>query len=327
MGNSSLDRIVHDDGTLIWETNPFPAGVARDRQGGLVFTDSTGLWWFRSGTDKPESVGEGDAYEVFAVATTPSGPIALVWGAGPSYYDLSDGSRVESPPNPPVEISSEPPWLTWTATNGFSAWVTEPEVVRDAVGQPSEILEPAHLVVANGEEILLDTRIADPAEAWATIHDFDGQRLIISRGPSNRQCRRNRFYSWISQPERSQRSSGLEVPSNLTGPDSDWHGPVATTSASGFTLPGGLLPDQMVLPVMLVVDGVVYDLSQVPAPEFIDIGQSSLPYAGPPVLTRHGLLVAAGEAYDAALTLHPAGGGDPVELARGVGSFAVSPDG
>jgi WD40 repeat protein len=37
--------------------------------------------------------------------------------------------------------------------------------------------------------------------------------------------------------------------------------------------------------------------------------------------------VATGEAYDATLTLHPAGGGDPVELARGVGSFALSPDG
>lgn len=37
------DGIRSEDGTLIWETKPFPAGVARDHQGGLVFTDSSGL--------------------------------------------------------------------------------------------------------------------------------------------------------------------------------------------------------------------------------------------------------------------------------------------
>ena len=47
---------------------------------------------------------------------------------------------------------------------------------------------------------------------------------------------------------------------------------------------------------MLYVDGLVYDLSQVPAPEVIDIGQSRLPYAGPPLFTEEGLLVATGEA-------------------------------
>jgi hypothetical protein len=88
-----------------------------------------------------------------------------------------------------------------------------------------------------------------------------------------------------------------------------------------------VLPDQAVLSVMLFVNGIVYDLAEVPAPEIIDVGQSSLPYAGPPVLTEDGLLVATGESYDATLTLYPTGGGDPVELARGVGSFALSPDG
>lgn len=88
-----------------------------------------------------------------------------------------------------------------------------------------------------------------------------------------------------------------------------------------------LLPDQAALPVMLFVNGLVYDLAEVPAAEVIDIGQSSVPYAGPPILTEHGLLVATGEAYDATLTLYPDGGGDRVELAAGVGSFAVSPDG
>ncbi|MCP4227545.1 MAG: hypothetical protein GY773_29725 [Actinomycetia bacterium] len=37
--------------------------------------------------------------------------------------------------------------------------------------------------------------------------------------------------------------------------------------------------------------------------------------------------MATGESYAATLTLHPADGDDSVELARGVGSFALSPDG
>lgn len=103
--------------------------------------------------------------------------------------------------------------------------------------------------------------------------------------------------------------------------------PATTSSVPPSTAPGAVLPDQAVLPVMLFVNGIVYDLAEVPAAEIIDIGQSSLPYAGPPVFTEQGLLVATGESYDATVTLYPADGGDLVELARGVGSFALSPDG
>lgn len=219
---------VHlDDGTLIWETQPFPAGIARDRQGGLVFTDSTGLWWFQAGAIEPERVGEEDAYEVIAVATTSTGPVALTWGAGPSFYSLNDGSPVEPPPNPPVQISSEPPWLTWTADNGLSAWVTEPEVERDAENQPSEILEPAHLVIANGERVLIDTRIADADQAWATIHDFDGQRLIVSRGPFEPAMPEESFLLVdLATGEAIEIFKAGGTKTTFVGADSDWNGPV-----------------------------------------------------------------------------------------------------
>lgn len=103
--------------------------------------------------------------------------------------------------------------------------------------------------------------------------------------------------------------------------------PTTTTTSPTTTVPTPLLPDQAVLPVMLFVDRIVYDLTAAPAREVVDIGQPSLPYAGPPVATSDGLLVASGEFYDATLTLYPDDGGDPVELARGVGSFTFSPDG
>ena len=91
--------------------------------------------------------------------------------------------------------------------------------------------------------------------------------------------------------------------------------------------PGLLFPDQAVLPVMVYVNGVVYDLAETPAREVVGIGQSSLPYAGPPVVTEHGLLAATGTGYDATLVLYPADGSDPPLLAHGVGSFALSEDG
>lgn len=221
-----VDGVRLDDVTLIWETQPFPAAVARDHRGGLVFTDSTGLWWFQSGAVEPELVGE-TTDEVIAVTATPSGPVAIVWGA--VSYSLSDGSPVEHPASAPVEVSFEPPWLKWTATNGLSAWVTEPEVDRDGEGQPSQILEPAHLVVTEGETVLVDTRIAEPDQAWATIHDFDGQRLIVSRGPHEPAMPEESFILIdLATGEVTEvfRAGGTRA--TFTGADSDWTGPVQT---------------------------------------------------------------------------------------------------
>lgn len=227
-----LDGIRLDDGTLIWETQPFPTGVARDRQGGLVFTDSTGLWWFQAGVVEPERVAEA-ADEVLAVATTPTGPVALIWGAGPGFYNLIDGTPVGSPDSAPVEISSESPWLAWTAANGLSAWVTEPEVETDSEGQPSKVLEPAHLVIADESGILVDTRIADSDQAWATIHDFDGQKLIISRGPYEPAMPEESFLLVdLATGEAHEIFKAGATRATFTGADTDWNGPVQTPNVS-----------------------------------------------------------------------------------------------
>lgn len=230
-----LDGIRLDDGTLIWETQPFPAGVARDRQGGLAFTDSTGLWWFQAGAAEPQHVG-GGAAEVLAVATAKAGPVAVVWGAGPSFVNLSDGNPVESPPAVPVEISSEPPWLIWTAANGLSAWVTEPEVERDSEGQPSQVLKPAHLIVARDEEVLVDLRIGGVYDAWATIHDFDGRTLIISRGPYEPAMPEETFLV-IDLAEGAVtgwfEAGGTRA--TLAGADVEWDGPVLTPDLGSLT--------------------------------------------------------------------------------------------
>ncbi|HXV72781.1 MAG TPA: hypothetical protein VEB69_15435 [Acidimicrobiia bacterium] len=223
-----LDGIRLDDGTLIWETQPFPAAIARDRQGGLVFTDSTGLWWFRAGDSQPMRVGRADdIYEVIAVARTAADPVALVWAAGPTFLSLSDGSSVKAPPNSPVEISQDLARLTWTADNGLSAWATEPEVERDTENQPSRILEPAHLVVADSQGVLVDIRIGDVDQAWATIHDFDGQRIIISLGPYEPAMPEESFLLVdlaTGDAREIFRAAGTKA--TFVGADPDWRGPV-----------------------------------------------------------------------------------------------------
>lgn len=216
-----------DDGTLLWATQPFPSAIARDREGGLVFADSAGLWWFKPGADQPELVAETGAYEVVAVTSGPIGPVAIVPGLGTGYYDLVEGLPADTPAVVPVTMSSSEPWVTWTAANGLKAWITQPEVELDAENQVRRVIEPAHLVVAGSGGVLFDTRIAHPDEAWATIHDFDGERLIISRGPYE-----------PAMPEESfllvDLATGLATEifkaggtkATFTGPDSDWTGTV-----------------------------------------------------------------------------------------------------
>jgi hypothetical protein len=224
------DGIRLDGGPRIWDTLPFPAGIARDRQGGLVFSDSAGLWWFQTGAVEPEHVREG-ADEVITVVTTESGPAVLTWAAG--LYRLTDGEPVEPPADLPVEVSSEPPWLTWTATNGISGWVTDPVVETDSEGQPSQMVEPAHLIIADGEEVLVDTRIADADQAWATIHDFDGQRLIVSRGPYEPAMPEESFVLIdLSTGELTEILVAGGTRATFTGADADWNGPVVAPDLS-----------------------------------------------------------------------------------------------
>src|SRR5665811_769961 len=94
-------------------------------------------------------------------------------------------------------------------------------------------------------------------------------------------------------------SSSSSTSGSPSSPSSTIAATSTTSAVPASAAPGPVLPDQAVLPVMLFVNGIVYDLAEVPAPEIIDIGQSSLPYAGPPVFTEEGLLVATGESYDA----------------------------
>lgn len=226
------DGIRTDDGTLIWETRPFPANIARDRQGGFVFTDSSGLWWFQAGERAPERVT--GAHEVLAVSEIDDEPAAFTWTTGPNALRLSDASLVDAPPNAPIRVLSEPPWLVWTAANGLTAWIAEPHVELDSEGQPSEIVEPAHLVVAIDDEVLIDVAIAPLDGAWATIHDFDGKSLIVSRGPYEPAMPEESFVLVdLASGEVTEIFEAGGVKATFTGADSDWSGPVVAPESTG----------------------------------------------------------------------------------------------
>lgn len=223
-----LDGVRAQGGGLIWETQPFPAAIARDRLGGLVFSDSGGLWWYRDGESEPERVDDGTD-EVLAVWTTEEGPTAILRTDGSNAISLSDGIRLDPPPDAPVEVLGESPWLRWTASNGLSAWITDPEVELDTEGQPSRILEPARLVVASDERTLVDVSIAPLQRAWARIHDFDGQRVIVSRGPFEPAMPAESFLLVdLATGEVTEIFEAAGTNATFTGADREWTGPVRT---------------------------------------------------------------------------------------------------
>ena len=223
-----LDGVRAEGATLIWETHPVPAAIARDRLGGLVFSDSAGLWWYRDGESEPERVGDGSD-EVLAAWMAEEGPTAILRTDGSNAISLRDGVRFDPPADAPVEVLGESPWLRWTSSNGLSAWITDPEVEFDSEGQPSKVVETARLVVARDERALVDVSIAPFDRAWARIHDFDGQRVIVSRGPFEPAMPAESFLLVdLATGEVTEIFEAAATNATFTGADREWTGPVRT---------------------------------------------------------------------------------------------------
>lgn len=223
-----------DDDTLVLVTEPFPAGVARDRRGGIAFTDSKGLWWLPSGEIEPRLVWEGDV-ELIAVVEDTSGPVAIVWKEGPVYLRLGDGEGVAEPVGTGVKVSPDRPWdREWTAANGLSVRIVEPEVEEDAEGQPSVVLEPARLTVTRGDEVLVDVPVGGPDEPWVRLHDFDGQIVLLSQGPFEPAMPEETFLLIdLATGEVVNSFVAAGTGATLTGNDVGWSGPVITPELPG----------------------------------------------------------------------------------------------
>ncbi len=179
-----LDGIRTNDGTLVWATEPVlgPDNLARDRDGGFVWVDAAGLWWVARGATRPTLVLPGGADELADVVDTPDGPVARLGIGEPTWIDLASGAEVAAPEAVNVDFG-EGGRATWIAVNGISAVVIPPDVVLDAEGQPRDIAAPARLVLSQDGTPLLDLEVGGFYEPWVRLHDFDGQHLILSRGP------------------------------------------------------------------------------------------------------------------------------------------------
>lgn len=177
----TLEGIHTEFGDLVWATDPVAGsnGIARDQQGGLVWIDADGLWWLPRGHSQPSLVVSGGVDGLFSVVSTEEGPAARVSLGRPGRVGLFDLDRGE-------QIADRGGWgrdpsgLEWIVGD-LIAVVVEPQVVWDAEGQPAEVIEPAHLLIRRGGQVVLDLRVGGVYQAWARIHDFDGRRLIVSR--------------------------------------------------------------------------------------------------------------------------------------------------
>lgn len=192
-------------GEVVWEAavNLGELMISRDGEGGFVWVDAEGLWWLPLGEPAPDLV-RSDVQRLVRAVPTPGGPAALVWTTdaepSPIWIDLETG-EIEEPETPGI-IMLDDPYLTqvWFSANGLAAVVTAPSVLLDAEGQPTQVTLPARLIVSSQDIILtedsegnleinlegphfFDIAVSTLESPWARLHDFDGQRIIVSRGP------------------------------------------------------------------------------------------------------------------------------------------------
>lgn len=87
--------ITASDGTVIWGVEGTDRGhLLRDGAGGLVFTDSKGLWWVSRDMPEPRLVSETPG-ELIEVIDTPAGPVARIGLCPSTYVNLADGGPAE----------------------------------------------------------------------------------------------------------------------------------------------------------------------------------------------------------------------------------------
>ncbi|MDX1469690.1 MAG: hypothetical protein R3258_10150, partial [Acidimicrobiia bacterium] len=201
-------------GDVLWEPSLLLGGagsIVRDGEGGFAWADGDGLWWLPAGAPQPRLVMTG-VQQVFRAIPTAGAPAALIWvddSAHPFWIDLDTGERQE--PEAPGLVTLDDPYLTavWYAANGLAAVVTAPSVLHDAEGQPTTIESPGRLIVgyapdpesgytektiltrdSTGDLVInldgphvLNVALSTLESPWVRLHDFDGQRIIVSRGP------------------------------------------------------------------------------------------------------------------------------------------------
>ncbi|GIU92736.1 MAG: hypothetical protein KatS3mg011_1642 [Acidimicrobiia bacterium] len=166
---------------------------------GSCGVDLAGLWWLPAGEPRPRLV-RADVDQFVRAVPTDEAPAALVHltDGSPYWVDVETGQPTE-PDTPGVVVLPDPTTTpVWYARNGLAAVVTPPEVSYDDEGQPVEVEAPARLIIGPSDTIIIregamsvnfagphlfDISVSTLESPWARLHDFDGRRIIVSRGP------------------------------------------------------------------------------------------------------------------------------------------------
>lgn len=169
-------EVLRSESVVGWDT------LARDGTGGVAFVADGRLWWLPVGERTPVVVTaiEGDLIEVIP---TEDGPVARI-GLCPSVHvRLADGSTIVAPEGAKIDVVCTTGATTWHAANGMTARINGPGVILDDEDQIVGIEDVAHLEVDHDGSEVLNVPVGGFYEAYVRIHDFDGRRVIISRGP------------------------------------------------------------------------------------------------------------------------------------------------
>jgi hypothetical protein len=227
----TIDGIADPSGNLLFDSDPLLGDVnlVRDREGGILFTDTFGLWWWRAGEAEPDLVLDGLLRGLIEAIPTANGPVVRITDVEDRFFDVTNLSEV-APLEGAVEVTDDFAVIR-RAQNGLAATVTQPEVTLTFEGFPDEVIEPAHLVISREGEALLDVRIGGPVEAYARLHDFDGRYVIVSRGPYEPALPPETYMVIdLACPECTETFIEAAATATLTGPDSEWDGVVAGPS-------------------------------------------------------------------------------------------------
>ncbi|MBT8202772.1 MAG: hypothetical protein KJO87_05645, partial [Acidimicrobiia bacterium] len=179
-----IDGIWTDTGDFVWETDPILGGdnLARDGAGGFVWLDVAGVWWLPLDAPQPVLAVPDAASEIVEVIETNTGPVVRLGYFEASFFDLTTGESVAEPAGGEVGYH-ETGNVRWLAANGLEAVIEGPETELDAEGQPVRIVREARLIVRRGLDTIFESPAGTFYEPYARIHDFDGQRILTSRGP------------------------------------------------------------------------------------------------------------------------------------------------
>ncbi|MDH4118176.1 MAG: hypothetical protein OEX04_12695 [Acidimicrobiia bacterium] len=184
-----LDRITDASGEVIARFDPY-TNLGRltlwDGDTGLILADERGVVWLRPASDPRVVLDPGVAEMLIGAAVVDGRHVVGTAVAGSGvvrWFELETGAETTAP-----EGARTYDHQTFSA-QGRRAFIVAPDwsgVERGEAGEPLPPFDLPRLVVedaATGED-LLDIPVGTEERPYASIHDFDGRRIVLVAVPN-----------------------------------------------------------------------------------------------------------------------------------------------